>query len=431
MSPDPFDALHVADTPVPPDPTFAADLRARLTDVLAGGPTTGTTMTASPVAEHATGLVPYLALADTRAAIAWYTDVFGAQLVGEPLLWHGDQIGHAEMDFAGSRLYLSDDNPEIGVVAPERDRGAAVTLHLEVADVDAVVDRCAAAGATVSRAPSDAHYGRNAVLIDPFGHRWLLMSPAPLAPSYPRNGVRHGDVSYVTLQVPDLVAAQDFYSSVLGWTYEPGHVPYGAQVLGTSPMIGLWGDPSVQPPRAGAVLAHRVDDIRAAVAAVTSHGGVAGEVSEEPYGLSSTCVDAQGVGLFLHQMDDRPTVPDGARLHEGDVSYVTFGVADGERDREFYAAVLGWTYDDGNPLGLLPRTGMWSPADRKVTARHDEWTQQLGAVLCYQVDDIAAAVARLRAAGGRCDDPQQRPYGLEIHGYDNQGIELYLHQLDQ
>lgn len=391
-----------------------------------------TATTTAPVPTAVSGaLVPYLALTDTRAALDWYADVFGARLVGEPLLWHGDRIGHAEMEIAGSTLYLSDDSPEIGVVAPQPGAGNAVTLHLEVADVDALVARCADAGATVARAPSDAHYGRNAVLIDPFGHRWLLRSEAPLAPSYPPNGVRQGDVSYVTLHVPDLAAAQSFYSSVLGWTYEPGHVPYGAQVLGTSPMIGLWGDPSVTSTRVGAVLGYRVDDIQAAVAAVARRGGTAGEVTHEPYGLASQCVDSQGLPFYLHQMDDRPVVPDGARLHEGDVSYVTFGVADGERDRAFYAEVLGWTYADGNPEGLLPMTGMWSPADRKVEARHDEWTQSLGGVLCYQVDDITAAVERLRAAGGRCDDPQQRPYGLEVHGYDDQGIELYLHQLHQ
>ena len=257
-------------------------------------------------------------------------------------------------------------------------------------------------------------------------------SPAPSTPSYPAHGVRAGDVSYVTLQVPDLAAAQAFYSAVLGWTYEPGHVPHGAQVVGTSPMIGLWGDPDVRPRRVGAVLAYRVADIEAAIDEVRAAGGTATDAEMQPYGLlSSECTDPAGRRFWLHEMAEDTPVPDGARLHKGDVSYVTFGVEDGERDRAFYADVLGWSYEGGNPVGLLPETGMWSPADRKVQARQDEWTQSLGAVLCYQVDDIAAAVDRVRAAGGECDEPQARPYGLESHGHDNQGIELYLHQLDQ
>lgn len=247
------------------------------------------------------------------------------------------------------------------------------------------------------------------------------------APSYPVNGAKAGDVSYVSIQVPELAAAQAFYRSVLGWSFRPD-----GRVVDSAPMVGLWDEEIPgQPRRTGAVLAYRVHDIRAAVSALTEHGGVAGEITEEPWALSSRCIDPGGLPFRLHQYGDDAAVPEGARLRQGDLSYVTFGVADGERDRAFYAAVLGWRYEDGNPVGLVPMTGMWSPADGKVAGREEEWTQQLGAVLCYQVDDIAAAVERLRAAGGECDEPQQRPYGLEVHGHDDQGIELYLHQLIQ
>jgi PhnB protein len=50
-----------------------------------------------------------------------------------------------------------------------------VTLHLHVTDVDAVVKRAEAAGATVLRQPKDEFFGdRNATIMDPFGHRWGL-----------------------------------------------------------------------------------------------------------------------------------------------------------------------------------------------------------------------------------------------------------------
>ncbi|MGH8919659.1 MAG: VOC family protein, partial [Actinomycetes bacterium] len=38
----------------------------------------------------------------------------------------------------------------------------------------------------------------------------------------PRNGVRHGDVSYITLGLPDLARARAFYGTVLGWRFSPG-----------------------------------------------------------------------------------------------------------------------------------------------------------------------------------------------------------------
>lgn len=49
-------------------------------------------------------------------------------------------------------------------------------------------------------------------------------------------------------------------------------------------------------------------------------------------------------------------------------------------------------------------------------------------VLCYQVDDIHAAVRRVRENGGRAGEPAQRPYGLLADCTDNQGTRFYLAQ---
>ena len=57
------------------------------------------------------------------------------------------RIGHAELALAGGKLYLADEYPEIGVVAPPPDE-AAVSLVLTVADVDARVAAATAAGGT-------------------------------------------------------------------------------------------------------------------------------------------------------------------------------------------------------------------------------------------------------------------------------------------
>ncbi|HEX7353877.1 MAG TPA: VOC family protein [Mycobacteriales bacterium] len=425
MSPDPFEALRGADTAVPADPAFAADLRDRLSRALARGAPPVINTVARPVTVGA--LTPYLAVADARAASAWYAEVLGGT-VTDLIEMPDGRVGHAEVHLPSLRIYLSDPHPEIGVVAPDPD-GVPVTLHLDVDDVDAVVARMSNRGATVERATADSPYGRNATLRDPYGHRWMVMAPMPSRPRLPSNGVKEGDVSWIALVVPDAERARRFYTSVLGWEVKPGrHVGY--QVVGTSPLLFLW--PAGDARAAGATetaVGYRVDDIEAAVARVRAAGGTAGPIEHEDYGALCDCIDLQGRRFGLHQLDDSPILEPGARARQGDLSYLTFGVEDGERDRAFYADVLGWTYADGNPVGLLPETGMWSPGERKVLARQDEWTLSLGAVLCYQVDDIAAAVERLRGAGGECDDPRQRPYGLEVHGRDDQGIELYLHQL--
>jgi len=238
-------------------------------------------------------LVPYLAVRDARAAIAWYTDALGAQVVGDPHVMDDDRIGHAELSVAGATFYLADEYPEMGLTGPDVDR-ISVSLHLTVTDVDAAVDRAVQFGAVLSRPVSDAPYGRTGVILDPYGHRWMLQTPAHA----PASGPRPGDIAYLTLQVPDGARARDFYEAVLGWSAAPGRVPDGWQVEGTTPMIGIGGGAS----EPGVVPMYCVDDLEVAVAVVRTAGGEAGDVERQPYGLTAHCRDDQGLPFSLCQL---------------------------------------------------------------------------------------------------------------------------------
>ena len=123
-------------------------------------------------------LTPYLAVADAREAILWYVEHLDARVTYEPIVMPDGRIGHVELAVDGARWMMADEHPEIQVEAPAPDRGAAVTLHLTVRDVDAVVDRVLAGGALLDRGPEDSAVGRVAVFRDPFGHRWFLNSNA-------------------------------------------------------------------------------------------------------------------------------------------------------------------------------------------------------------------------------------------------------------
>ena len=123
-----------------------------------------------------TKLVPYLCTSGAAAAIDFYTKALGAE---ETFRLAGDdgKIGHATMLIGGDTFYLSDEWPEGNVVSPETLGGTPVSLHLDVDDVDAAFRRAVEAGATAEREPADQFYGdRNAVVRDPFGHRWMLSS---------------------------------------------------------------------------------------------------------------------------------------------------------------------------------------------------------------------------------------------------------------
>ncbi len=121
------------------------------------------------------GLTPYICVADARRAIAWYVEVLGAEVTYEPIVMDDGRIGHVELAVGEGGWMMSDEFGSAGVAAPDPDRGASVSLHLEVDDVDAVCDRVVAAGIALDRGPEDSPpAGRVAVFRDPFGHRWFL-----------------------------------------------------------------------------------------------------------------------------------------------------------------------------------------------------------------------------------------------------------------
>jgi uncharacterized glyoxalase superfamily protein PhnB len=274
---DPFSQLRRPVERIDPDPRFAAELRARLARALVQTPTGGPAMTQ---------LIPYLSVRDARAAIDWYTDAFGARLVGDPYVMDDDRIGHAALEIGDAMLFLADEHPELGLTGP-REGAVSVSLHLSVADVDGAVERARGLGATVERPPTDAPYGRTGVVVDPYGHRWMLQA-RHAAPAEARPPVRPGDAVYLTLQVPDGARARDFYGAVLG----------GWQVEGPVPMVGIGGG-SDEP---GMVPMYAVDDLEVAVAAVRTAGGQAGEIERQPYGLTAHCRDDQGLPFYLGQL---------------------------------------------------------------------------------------------------------------------------------
>lgn len=120
-------------------------------------------------------LTPYLCVADSRAAIEWYVAALGAEVVFEPIVMDDGRVGHCELVVDGARWMMSDAFESLGVAPPDPTRGAAVTLHLTVADCDAATARAVGHGAVLDRGPQDSPpAGRVAVLRDPFGHRWFL-----------------------------------------------------------------------------------------------------------------------------------------------------------------------------------------------------------------------------------------------------------------
>lgn len=420
-----FQSLREPVLPVNPDPAFADQLRARMERALRlprGVAVTTTTVrptTVSPAVAPG-GAIPYLAVRGAREALTWYVDQLGAEIQGDPIVMPDGRIGHAELALGGGAIYLADEHPEIGVVAPAPD-AAAVSLVLQVPDVDETLADVRAAGARVVREPYEGYGHRGATIVDPFGHRWMLQTPL-VAAAEQVYAYAPGDAGYTSLWVPDVDRAADFYASVLGWTYRADHVGQGRRVIGATPEQGLFGGQA----RSTLFAAYVVDDVRAAIERVRAAGGTAEEPTRETWGLSAMCTDNQGCRLTIYEPAD-PDVggaePPMNGVRAGDVAYITIQVPDSAAARDFYGSVLGWEFtpghvDDGwQVTNTRPMTGL-SGGHAEVTV-----------VPMWRVDDIDAAVARVRAAGGRATDPERQPYGISADCEDDQGTRFYLGQL--
>jgi predicted enzyme related to lactoylglutathione lyase len=427
---DPLEVLRNPGGRVAPDPTFARTLRARLERALElpRGVAVSTAtdrlnatagVTAAIPTPGAGAAIPYLAVRDGQAAIDWYVEVLGASLLGDPIVMPDGRIGHAELALGAGTLYLAHEFPEYGTVAPQP-TASAVSLVLHVTDVDARVAAARSHGGTVTKEIAEVYGSRNATVVDPFGHRWMLQQPISTVPAEeaPAAPWHQGDIGYVSIQIPDPDRAADFYADVLGWTYGESD-PNGRHVDGQAMSLGIWG--GEQP---DLFCCYAVGDVDAAVVRVRAAGGTAGAPTEAPFGRVSDCTDIDGrkFAVFAPPAGTPGSRPPLNGSGHGDLSYVTMLVGDSAVTREFYGAVLGWEFtagrvDDGWEVnGIVPMTGLAGGSSEATV------------LPMWRVDDIATAVARVRSAGGTATDPEQQSYGLMSECVDDQGTRFYLGQ---
>ncbi len=118
-------------------------------------------------------ITPYIVVTDGNAALELYEKALGAEVLGKLMMPGSDKVMHASLQVGTSKLFVSDENPDMGMMAPESEVGTRFYLYVE--DVDAAHKRATDAGLKEMFAPEDAFWGdRTSVLEDPWGHRWTL-----------------------------------------------------------------------------------------------------------------------------------------------------------------------------------------------------------------------------------------------------------------
>jgi len=119
-------------------------------------------------------ITPYLVVNGAEKAIEYYKKVFGATEIMRMPAPNG-KIGHAELKIGDSPIMLADENPAMGQghTSAATVGGSPVSIYLYIENVDDVVKRAVAEGATVLKPVQDQFYGdRSGFIRDPFGHLW-------------------------------------------------------------------------------------------------------------------------------------------------------------------------------------------------------------------------------------------------------------------
>jgi uncharacterized glyoxalase superfamily protein PhnB len=302
---DPFEQLREPVVPLAPRPQFAGALRRRLAAALTPRPQgpepedsampTLEVREYTPARLHA--LTPYLATNDAARAIEWYREVFGAQLLGDPVIMEDGRIGHAEMRVGDSVFMLAGEFPEEQHLAPTTLGGSSVGLGLHVPDADATYARAVEHGATALRPVAERYGERQGTLRDPFGHRWFISTAlqADDVPVEDAPGRRFGDVGYVVFEMPDGERAANFYRELFGWELHGGYQPGAYHIASITPPSGI--DTGYD--KADARIYFRVDDIESVAERIRELGGQVLSTDVHESGGNAKCIDPQGLRFDL------------------------------------------------------------------------------------------------------------------------------------
>ncbi len=234
------------------------------------------------------------------------------------------------------------------------------------------------------------------------------------------------------LVVTDARAALDFYVEVFGArrraepiVMDDGRVGHAELDIGDSVLMLAEEFPelgNVVAPEGGALVRVEVPDPQdAARRAVELGAELLRPVEDRGYGLNGVIRDPYGQRWLVGKAAPQAKTPGERTYRHGEAGYFTFQVPDDGRAKAFYGAVLGWQFSQGSlPTAWriegdgLPG-GLWGGPEL-----------QSGWKLMFAVDDLEAALGRVREGGGRAGEVENQPYGRTADCADDQGIEFWL-----
>lgn len=227
-------------------------------------------------------------------------------------------------------------------------------------------------------------------------------------------------LGYYVINVPDAVRGKAFYHAVLGWRADEGDDPQAYyHVGGSSPAGGINGTPG----KPSITTYFLVEDAKAAVAKLRELGGDAADPTQSVSGWSTECVDDQGGPFAIWQPSPSYASDGPPRCEAGDLFYSVLPTADDDRAKRFYGALFGWGFSTGSHPGGWNIGNVEPPAGMFGGGTSGQIT------VYFRVDDIEAAVARVRAAGGTSGPVEPNSAGWHADCRDDQGLKFSLGSL--
>ena len=243
---------------------------------------------------------------------------------------------------------------------------------------------------------------------------WLLLAlsgvtalASPLGPDGNPGRTLPGKFIWFDLATDDPVGARAFYGAVFGWKFrEAGKAsaPYTLIEHADGKVGGMFRQPRPEGAPAGSRWLSLISVGNAETAAryVREQGGRVIVAPRSVPGRGAHAVFADPEGAVFGVLATSDGDPADGPVADGDVFWVDLFAREPDKAAAFYAGLAGYEVDDGETIpgrthlilatGGFARAGIW-PLSESVRAP--------GWLPYVLVDDVAAAVSRARAAGGK------------------------------
>jgi len=243
----------------------------------------------------------------------------------------------------------------------------------------------------------------------------------PLFPPLGEPGVtRHGAMIWRDLVTPDPAAAISFYGELFGWTFEPlGDTGYTLALLDGQPVAGILDAQRTGRPVRSALWLHAISvpDVRNTVRDVVASGGKVHFKPSMLAGRGRVAVVEDVEGALFQVVTSSSGDPADREPALNDWLWAELLAEDTERAAAFYRTVFGFEVASGVEGDPSYRTLLADGKARAAILTNPFEDTRSAWIPFVRVDDVAAALARCEAKGGRvvvAPDPSRRRGNLAL-----------------